>query len=76
MKKIVIEKVRKEQMALLKDIADSVIEDRLTWLWDDDPAKREWALDFLAEALRNAQAAHEIVLSADEWLNSKKETEE
>lgn len=76
MRNLVIEKVRKDQLTLLKDIADSVIEDRLTWLWDDDPAKREWALDFLAEALRNAQAAHEIVISADEWLNSKKETEE
>lgn len=71
MKNLVIEKVRKDQLALLKDIADSVIEDRLLWLWDDDPAKREWALDFLAEALRNAQAAHEIVISADEWLNKR-----
>lgn len=76
MKNLVIEKIRKDQIVLLKDIADSLLEDRLIGLWDDDPAKREWALDFLAEALRNAQAAHELVISADEWLNSKKETEE
>lgn len=76
MKNLVIEKVRKDQLEILKDIADSILEDRLIGLWDADPAKRDQAIDFLSNALSSAQAAHELVISADEWLNSEKETEE
>lgn len=76
MKNLVIEKVRKDQLEILKDIADSILEDRLIGLWDDDPVKRDIAIDFLSNALSNAQAAHHLIIAADEWLNSKKETEE
>lgn len=76
MKNLVIEKVRKDQLELLKDIADSILEDRLIGLWDEDPAKRDQAIDFLVQAVISAQSAHNLVLSADEWLKSKKETEE
>lgn len=55
---------------------ESFIEDRLLWLWDEDPAKRDQAIDFLVQAAISAQSAHNLVLSADEWLKSKKETEE
>ena len=75
MKNAVIEKVKKDQLVLLKDIADSILEDRLIGLWDDDPVKRDIVIDFLSNALSNAQAAHHLVIAADEWLN-KKETEE
>lgn len=71
MKNPIIEKVRKDQLEILKDIADSLLEDRLIGLWGDDPAKRDQAIDFLSNALSNAQAAHEIVISADEWLNKR-----
>ena len=76
MKNLIIEKIRKDQIVLLKDIADSLLEDRLIGLWDDDPAKRDQAIDFLEQAVISAKAAHQLVISADEWLNSKKETEE
>lgn len=76
MKSLVIEKVRKDQLELLKDIADSILEDRLIGLWDEDAAKRDQAIDFLVQAAISAQSAHNLVMSADEWLNSKKETEE
>lgn len=72
MRNLVIEKVRKDQLILLKDIADSLLEDRLIGLWDEDPAKRDQAIDFLEQALISAKAAHHLVMTADEWLNSKK----
>lgn len=46
MKNSVIEKVRKDQLELLKDIADSILEDRLIGLWDENPVKRDIAIDF------------------------------
>lgn len=73
MKNPIIEKVRKDQIELLKDIADSILEDRLIGLWDDDPVKRDIAIDFLSNALSNAQAAHHLVIAADEWLNKRED---
>lgn len=73
MKNPVIEKVKKDQLVLLKDIADSILEDRLIGLWDDDPVKRDIAIAFLSIALSNAQAAHHLVIAADEWLNKRED---
>lgn len=71
MKNPIIEKVKKDQLVILKDIADSIIEDRLIGLWDENPVKRDIAIDFLSNALINAQAAHHLVMAADEWLKNE-----